>query len=245
MHRFELEPSEFTGDLASVRMQCDKPLTTKRNIKVFPNKSFSMAITGPPGSGKTSFCLSLFKKPSNMEDAIYYKVFKDILYVCPPDSRASAVDSPLGDLPSEMVFDDLTYDVEDVVNRNRKRYEEDGKPHCQLLIVDDLGQKLKSRECTAILANLMFNRRHKSLSIILLTQYTVSIPKQLRAQLSHVCLFHPSRQDVNTVRTEYTDLDKDTFAHLSRFTFKDRHDMLYIDRDANQYYKNLQRIQMS
>ena len=245
MRRFELEESPFTRGLGAIRMGCDQPLT-QRKIKVMPNKSFSMAITGKPGSGKSSFMLSLLSRAPKREDSIYYRVFADITYCCPPDSRASAIDSPLADLPPDAVFDNLDYAVEDRINDIHKKYMEDpSKKRCQLLIVDDLGQRLKTKAVQDLLTNLMYNRRHKALSIILLTQYTYSIPKQIRSVLSHVVLFKPSLQDHSTIQKEYLEVDNQTWQHLSRFVFKEPHDTLFIDRDAGTYYKNLQRIHMS
>lgn len=239
--RFELMPSLY-GALGSVSMSCDKPLSEKPIKPPFPNRSFAICITGPPGSGKTSFALSLLKKARRKTDNVYYRVFRDILWVCPSSSRGSIQGSPLEDLTPDSVFDELSFSVQDKIDENKREYEKKGKPFAQLLLIDDCGGTLKNH--LEMLNGLFMNRRHLSLSIIILTQYTVSLPKSVRAQISMPIMFKPSPQDFETIRKEYTNLSKADFKHLSDFVWKGKHDFLIIDRDTDTYYKNLQKIEI-
>jgi hypothetical protein len=75
-----------------------------------------------------------------------------------------------------------------------------------------------------------------------LTQYTVSLPKSVRAQISMPILFKPSPQDMQTIRTEYTNMNRADFEHFSNYVWKTKHDFCVIDRDTDTYYKNLQKI---
>lgn len=241
MKRFELEPSRY-GDLSQVKMNCDKPLTSKTIKPPFPNQSFSMCVAGGPGSGKTSFILSLLKKPKRRDDNIYHRVFKHIIFVCPTSSRSSIENSPLADLPTDCLFDELDYSVEEKINEYKDEYTEQRKDYATLLIIDDLGTSLSRH--VEMLSHLMMNRRHKNLSVILMVQYSISLPKSLRAQVSHPVLFRPSKQDHDTIRKEYTDMNKTDYESFARFVWKKKHDSVIIDREKGLYYKNLQLIKM-
>lgn len=241
MRRFDLQPSQYR-DLGRIEMSCDRPLTQRKIKEPFMNKSHAMAITGPPGSGKTSFALSLLQKPKRKDDQIYYKTFRNILWVCPESSRQSIKSCALHDLDRQDVFDDFNSDVHDKIHDNRKDYGD--RPYSQLLILDDCSSLLK--ESVDILNGLFMNRRHLNLSIIVMAQYTVSIPRSIRAQLSMVVLFKPSAQDYTTIHKEYLpDLSKQEFAHLAKFVWKSLHDHLIVNRESNVLYKNLQKIEMS
>ena len=104
---FKLEPSHYEN-LKSVSFSCDHRLTTRDIREPFLNKSFFMILCGPPGSGKTTMLFNMLSKQRRGQN-IYYRVFKNILYVCPLHSRGSIENNPLDDLPADHVFDKLGY----------------------------------------------------------------------------------------------------------------------------------------
>lgn len=139
--KFELEPSNY-NKLNCVKLGCDRPLSNRLIKPPFPNQSFFMTVVGKPGSGKSTYMFSLLTTKTK-NDRIYYKVFKDIIYVCPKNSRASIKDNPLEDL--ETVFDELGEDVRDTIIDNKSRYDETPeKNYNQLLIIDDCSSDLKN-----------------------------------------------------------------------------------------------------
>jgi hypothetical protein len=237
---FELENSLYTK-LSSVKLGCDRPLT-QRDIKApFQNCNFFYTIVGAPGSGKTSFMFSTLTTKSKA-DRIYYKVFKDILYVCPKNSRMSVKDNPLDDL--ETVFDELSEDIKDKIIDNKKQYDENNdKNYQQLLIIDDCSSDLKKLKNIELLSELSKNRRHLNLSIVLLVQYLRDIPRSIRSQPSAVIIFKPANGlDYDIIRKEYINMKNDLFMSLMDFIFKEKHDNLFIDRNNNNLYKNLQKV---
>jgi hypothetical protein len=97
-----------------------------------------------------------------------------------------------------------------------------------------------------MLNDLVFNRRHNSLCIILLTQYITSIPASVRSQYNGIVLFKPSKKDYERINREFLFMKKNDFIEFVDFVFKDRHDNLFINSDLeNDYYKNLQKIVFS
>lgn len=241
MKRISVEEPLYNHLGKDIKMKCDFTLTKKVIKPPFPNKSFVMCITGPPASGKTTFVLKLLQRATKKEDNIYYRVFKHIIWICPQSSRNSIQDDKNPLQYASHTFDELNYDVADVINDNKKKYDEEGKNYSQLLILDDCGSHLKNS--IELLSELSMNHRHLNLSIIILTQYTISLPKPIRAQISMPVLFKPSNQDLGTIHKEYLlELAKNEFRHLMNFVFKEKHDFLIIDRSNNTYYKNLGKI---
>lgn len=242
MKRFSIDEPLYSKLGSDVKMKCDFPLTKATIKPPFPNHHFIMAITGPPASGKTSMLLKMLQKGKKKEDNVYFKVFSDIIWVCPPSSRNSIESgNPLADLKDEVIFDELNYEVQEMIEKNKKSYV---TPKAQLLIIDDCGSVL--RDSIDMLNILAMNHRHMNLSIIILTQYTVSLPKSIRAQIGFPVLFKPSAQDYSTIHKEYLpELSNREFDQLAKLVWKEKHDNLIINRSNNTYYKNLGKINMN
>ncbi len=237
---FELEPSLY-DKLTNVKLGCDRPLTHREIKPPFQNCNFFYSIIGSPGSGKTSFLFSLLTTKSKT-NRIYYKVFKDIIYVCPKNSRDSVLNNPLEDL--ETVFEQLDESVKDAIIDNKKKYEDEyDENYQQLLIIDDCSSDLKKIQNINLLSELSKNRRHMNLSIILLVQYLRDIPRSIRSQNTLVVVFKPANNlDFETLRKEFINLPTEIFNNLMRFIFVNRHDNLIVDKTNETYYKNLQKI---
>jgi len=241
--KFELEKSNYEK-LNLIKLGCDKPLTTKHEIKKpFQNFKFFYIVVGAPGSGKTSFMFSLLTTKNKL-NRVYYKVFKNILYVCPKNSRSSVVDNPLEDLEPQYLYDELSTEVEKVIEDNKAKYDtQPEKNYQQLLIIDDCSSDLKKLENIELLSKLSKNRRHNNLSIILLVQYLRDIPRTIRSQPTAIIIFKPSNGlDYDIIRKEYINMKNDVFLDLMNFSFNDAHDNLFIDKNTNEIYKNLQKI---
>ena len=112
-----------------------------------------------------------------------------------------------------------------------------------LLILDDVTAQLKEKENQKLLIELSTNRRHLKLSIILISQYLRAIPRCVRSQTTNLVYFKPANElDNNIVRDEYINLPKETFNNLMRFVFQNQHDFLFIDKNNESYFKNLNKI---
>ena len=240
MNRFTLDDSNYK--LSPVKFLVDGVLGD--HIKEpFPNQSFFWLICGKPGSGKTSLLINALS--SKKENRIYRKVFDKILLVMPKNSRKSIKKNPLDDLPSDQVFEEFGIDVIDKVKEIREEFDEldekKKRPRNQLLILDDITAYLKDNPKPLI--ELATNRRHLKLSIVLLVQFLRAVPRPIRFQVTHVTFFKPSNElDLKIVEEEYVNLKKEDFRDLARFCYVDKHDFIFINKNDETYYKNLQRI---
>jgi GTPase SAR1 family protein len=234
---FEVEEPNYK--IKPPKMSCDYQLSLKYPIKdPFPNKSFSMIIAGKPGSGKTSFLMSMLNNKG--ENRIYRKVFKNIIVVSP--SLNSLPDGLLNGIPQEQLYEELNDDVLDMITENNEKYKEKPDKHySQLLILDDIASWLKLKKNVVFLNKIFFNRRHLRLSIILTTQYIYQVPKSVRANASDIVLFQPTTSEYETIRKEFVPMSKPKFIEFMKYVFRDPHDTLYIN-DKREYFRNLGKV---
>jgi DNA replication protein DnaC len=217
----------------------------------FPNKSFFMVLCGRPGSGKTSLLLNLLNERN--QNRVYYQTFHKILYCCPLNSRASVTNNPFEDLPENQKFESFSPDILQKIKEIRKEFLNNEiekkkkklkyKNENQLLIIDDCTSELKDKKNLKSFIEMTTNRRHLRLSIILLVQFLRAIPKPIRFQVTDVVLFKTSnRMDSRIIQEEYINMNNEKFLELTNFCWENDHDFIFINKNNEQYYKNLQRI---
>lgn len=233
------EEEEPNYKIKPPKMSCDYELSKKYPIKdPFPNKSFSIIICGAPGSGKTSFLMSMLNNEG--ENRIYREVFKNIIVVSP--SLNSLPDGLLNGIPQEQLFEELDDDVLEMITENNEKYmEKKEKGYSQLLILDDIASWLKLKKNVVFLNKMFFNRRHLRLSIILTTQYIYQVPKSVRANASDIVLFKPTTSEFETIRKEFIPMSKPKFINFMKYIFREPHDTLYIN-DKREYFRNLGKV---
>lgn len=242
---FGLEKAHY--DIDKIEFQCDKILSEK--IKPpFKNTSFFYIIVGKPQSGKTTLLINML---TNKE--IYKKVFDKILICMPSNSRKSLKNDIFEDLPLDQQFETISEDLYNKIVKNKEDFEQikeeekqkklKSRTRHQLLILDDVTAYLKDQDNQTILTELSTNRRHLNLSIIVLVQFLRSIPRPIRLLATDVIFFKSSNNlDTNILREEYANLEKPVFDALTRFVFDKDHTFLWINKNDEIYYKNLQRI---
>ena len=241
---FSLEEPNY--ELHKIKFNVDDSLGD-HILPPFPNQSFFMIICGRAGSGKTSLLINMLE--SKVENRIYNRVFDKIVLVMPNNSRKSLKDNPLDDLPADQTYEEFTPDVIKKIKDIREDFDvldkKKRRPRNQLLILDDITATLKNNDIMKSLIELATNRRHLKLSIVLLVQFLRAIPRPVRFQATNIVFFKPSNTlDTQILKDEYVNLPTDQFNDLTRFVFVNSHDFLFIDKNNETYYKNLQKINL-
>ena len=206
-----------------------------------PDKAFFMIISGSAGSGKSSFMISLLsqKKPK-----IYRKVFENVFIIAPSHSLASVKSNIFRNHPEDKQFNELNQaSLAAVKERVLADASEDFN---SLLIIDDQTVHLKQKENEALLKDLIYNRRHYHLSIMLLVQSYTAIPLTIRKTISHGVIFKPrNKRELDSVFEEILFQPKHIIEHITNYVFKKPHDFLLFDVGKGDLYRNFNQLNIS
>ena len=106
-----------------------------------------------------------------------------------------------------------------------------------LIILDDCQKQMKG-ENEKLLLHMINNRRHASLSIWLACQNYISIPKQVRQNLTDMFIFKVSKVEMGNIFTEHLELSKEVFEKLQQMLFKQPHEFLYLNTLSGRLFRN-------
>ena len=203
-----------------------------------PDKAFFMMLIGSAGSGKTSFLVSLL---TQRKPAIYRKVFENIFVVAPSHSLASIKSNIFRNHPQDKIFNELN--PETLASIKSKVLTEASEGYNSLLIVDDQTVHLKAPHNEKLLKDLIYNRRHYHLSIILCVQSYTATPLTLRKTISHGALFKPkNKREFESVFEEVLFQPKHIIDEVSKHVYKKAHDFLFFDVNNGDLYKNFNKL---
>jgi len=227
-------------DLTLPKFQCDYELTEK-DISPLPNTHFFMVVCGRAGSGKTSIATSLLT--SRGKKTIYRKIFDNVIIIMPKNSLNSLIDNhPFK--KHDKVYNEMNLETLDEINEMVKDYAEENEN--TLLFIDDMASSLKNKNVSNMLNNFINNRRHLHLSIMLLTQYLNSIPLPVRRNISHLIMFKPTnKKETDIIFTELIFLTKDEYDEILKYSYKSKHDFLFINLVTNEIYRNFNKLELN
>jgi ABC-type cobalamin/Fe3+-siderophores transport system ATPase subunit len=196
-----------------------------------PNQyGFFMMVIGTPGSGKSTFWLNLItKKDKNT----FYKKFDKIFIF----SNSLKTITTKIHLPDDRLFDGISQ-LEDTIDAIK---DSDDRV---LLIIDDCVTDLKNPD---YLLKLIYNRRHlaKSISIVITSQVYNKINMAIRKAASDLVLFSTTnKKELETVYSEYINIQRSDFEEVCRYCFRTKHDFLFYKVADNSYYRNFNRLEL-
>ena len=196
------------------------------------------AIIGKPGSGKTSLITAFLT--GKKDKKVFRKVFNNIFLVMPRSSRESMKKNIFKKHHEDKMFDSLT--LETINTIYNKLEESTPEKHTTLLILDGVGASSKNKEIQKILRQIIYNRRHLKVHIIMLMQSFLSCPKEIRKLLNNVFLFKPSKVEFENLFDELFEIDKDLAMEIMRYAYQEPHDYLMLNIDNQRMFKKFDEI---
>jgi hypothetical protein len=138
-------------------------------------------------------------------------------------------------LPAEQKFDAL--DLESLM-----AVEEMLSEHNNVIIFDDMTAYLKDKNIKKKLKELVFNRRHKHLSIIFLVQTYMSIEKDIRKLFSNLFVFKCSKKELETIFDELVELPSDYVLPIMKIVYDQPYEYLFINTDSQRLFKGFDEL---
>ena len=111
-----------------------------------------------------------------------------------------------------------------------------------MLILDDVGASLKNTSIQVILRKIIYNRRHLKVSIFILLQSFMSLPKEIRKLFSNIFMFKPSKVEFENLFEELFETKKEMALDIMNFVYKNPHDYLMMNIDSQKLYKDFDEI---
>lgn len=224
--------------IVAPKLLCDTPLSD--NIpSPLPNKSHFMVIIGAPGQGKTSTMVSLLT--SIGANKAYRGVFENVYIFMPPNSRASLGNKLFDKHNPEKVYDELTSETLNDVYEKIKQEASEG--FNSLIVLDDVGSALKSKENERLLKNIVWNRRHLRTSIWSIQQTYSSLPLTIRKSISHlICYSCRNKREYHSIFDELIQQDKDDADEITRYIYTAKHTFMFLNCESGEIYKNFNKL---
>lgn len=218
--------------------KCDK--TIGKNVKEpLPNTAFAASIMGSAGSGKTSLMVNMLT-----DENMYKQCFDHIHLVCPKSSMNSLKDDIWASHPAEKIHNTMDFaTLEHIHKKCKERAIVKPEAETTLMVIDDMTIWLRHKSIEEKLREMIFNRRHNYLSIMILVQSYKAMPLDLRKTLSHFFMFKPrNKKEAEAIWEELMFVPRAVGDNLLQFAFREPHDFLMGDCNTGEMYRNFNRI---
>jgi len=203
---------------------------------------FRMAVVGKSGSGKTNLLRALTEKGG--KNKIYFKQFSNVFYISPSVKSMH----PAPKLDPNNFYESLN-DLPEIIDRIQNEQDKDGRT---LIIMDDVSHEINKTNMQFI-KQLYQNNRHLgrplldedgnqiesgSVSTIIISQRLNNLPRNIRSQVSHWCIFDPThtKSELSTIYDELIHADKNLFNKIIDKTYSTPYNFLFIDTVNSKLY---------
>jgi GTPase SAR1 family protein len=222
--------------LSGVKMNTNHPIPNNEGTP-FPNYGFCLGVCGVPNSGKTSLIISQMTNSGGL----FYKKFHRI-YIFSPSLHSIEKEIHL---PDEQIFDTFSIEaLESIIEAQKEAINSEEGMDEVLIIFDDMIADIMKTNSKDII-KMVLNRRHLHLSLIFTTQVFNKIPLFLRKNFSDIILFRTTNtRELETVRDELTQLNRQEYVQLIKFAFEKQHDFLMFS-NTGKIYRNLNELQIN
>jgi len=237
--------------ITNTKLQCDDRLgDLPAPIDTMVSGS-ALGIVGHSGSGKTTLMASLLgaNKKKGVRQS-FKKLFDNVVIISPSlHTISSGIFKGIPENKKFSVFDNEALDRVDELTEEEV---EDDETNYTLLILDDVSSQLKkNRQLEKRLTSLFQNRRHKQLTIWVISQKFKDIPTGIRGNLSHFITFKPKTlPEMEAIYTEMLPFSKKYMLDFFDYLFKERHSFLFVDmsmrNSANfMYYRRFNKLNIT
>jgi hypothetical protein len=219
--------------LKTCEMLCDKKLHSKLDnydLTSFMNNHSTTLFIGRPASGKTSLLYSFFKSKD-----IFKNTFDKIFLFQPSQSRQSMKDKLFDRIPDDQKYEELTLE-------NLNNVEENLSEHNNVILFDDMAVFLRDKSIKKKLKELVFNRRHKHLSIIFLVQTYMSLESDIRKMFSNLFIFKCSKREMETIFDEHVELQNEYVLPIMKVVFDEPYQYLFLNTDSQRLFKGFDEL---
>ncbi len=193
-------------------------------------------ICGPPGSGKSSYMLSLFR-----DRKLYRNRFHHIYYFVPMSSHLSVKNSPfrLHDKVMHELTADAIYSITRELEELKEEREEGEDYELSCLVIDDFASELKNKDIEKALTNLLIRTRHLNTVVIITSQNFNMIPLKLRKMVTYASIWKPrTKKEWESISEELLKYEKDDAQKIYEYVFSEPYAHLDIDSFEDKFYKN-------
>tara|TARA_B110000503_G_C7026542_1_gene362103 strand:+ start:172 stop:948 length:777 start_codon:yes stop_codon:yes gene_type:complete len=242
-----------------IKMSCDDDLIPDcqmvEPLRSFKN-GFNIAIIGSSGSGKTNLLISLLtKKKKDGIHRSFHKCFHKIIVVSP--SLHTLGNNIFKDIPDERKFSDFDINTLESIylelDKSQVEQEDEKEKIFNLIILDDVGSKLKGGAKERLFVSLMQNRRHHNASIITIGQRFRDLSHGHRSNLTHAFIFRPKTfLESDAIFSELVGIPLKEQKEFIKFLYDDgRYNHLMIDftqycgQQGYKFYKSFKLIEMN
>jgi hypothetical protein len=168
----------------------------------------------------------------------YRKAFHHVHVVMPSHSVASLERNIFKN--HDRMYDDLDWSTLDGIREAVKQSAE--KEKNSLLVLDDVTAALEDNEIQRVLRDLIYNRRHYRLSIIILVLSYNAMPLGIRKTLSHLFMYKPrNKKGATSIFEELIALPREEAEDVMRFVFDRPYAFMFADTGTGELYKNFDR----
>jgi KaiC/GvpD/RAD55 family RecA-like ATPase len=228
-------------DLKIPEFTCDGSLGDHLNnydmLKFLNGYRFS-AFIGKPGSGKTSLLVSFLT--GKKDKKVFRNVFDHVLLVMPSSSRNSMKKNIFKKHHEDKMFDELSFGT--IANIHDKLLKASSENENTLLILDDVGASLKNIEIQKILKEIIYNRRHLKVHIVILLQSFISCPLEVRKLLNNIFMFKPSKIEFENLFNELFETKKDLALDIMNIAYNKPHQYLMLNVDSQRMFRGFDEI---
>ena len=120
--------------------------------------------------------------------------------------------------------------------------------------MDDISHELKQGNSQDIVKRVFQNNRHLgrpledeetgevieggSVSLIIIAQRLNNLPRYIRSQLTHYCIFDPrhTKSELSTIYDELIHTSKDNFNEILDKTYKKPYNFMFLDTNKSKIY---------